>query len=373
MAASKRTKPPFRADHVGSLLRPAELSAARERWRKGELSTEALRAVEDKAVREAVAMQESVGLQSITDGEFRRDYWHLDFMWQFDGVQPSEEQFAAPFSGGEAFVAPFAQVVGKVRYPAAGIMRDHFAFLRDATRATPKFTVPAPTMFRHRTGRRAITEQAYPDLDAFWTDLGHAYNAAMTDMVSLGCRYLQLDDVNSALLCDTGMRERIRGQGEDPDRLLDRYIRVLNAAVAGRPADITVVTHMCRGNYRSQWMTSGGYDAIAEKLLAQVDIDGFFMEYDTDRAGDFQPLRFLPKGKIAVLGIVTSKAPQLEEKDMIKRRVEEATRYANLDQLCLSPQCGFSSTHHGNNLTPDEQRRKLALVVEVADEIWGSA
>ena len=373
MATAARTKPPFRADHVGSLLRPPELLAAREQARKGELAAAALREIEDKAIRDVVALQESVGLKSVTDGEFRRDYWHLDFMWQFDGVQPSEEQFAAPFSGGEAFVAPFAQVVGKVAYPADGIMREHFAFLHGATSCTAKFTMPAPTMFRHRTGRRAITEQAYPDVDAFWRDLGKAYNAAIKDLVSLGCRYVQMDDVNSALLCDTAMRERIKNQGEDPDRLMDRYVGALNAAVEGLPDDVTVVTHMCRGNYRSQWMTSGGYDVIAEKLLTTVDIDGFFMEYDSERAGDFQPLRFLPANKIAVLGIITSKTPQLENRDDVLRRVEEATRYASLDQLCLSPQCGFSSTHHGNNLTTDEQKRKLAHVVKLADEIWGTA
>jgi 5-methyltetrahydropteroyltriglutamate--homocysteine methyltransferase len=373
VATGKRGKPPFRADHVGSLLRPAELADAREKWRKGELDAQGLRAVEDKAVRSAVAMQEAIGLQSITDGEFRRDYWHLDFMWQFDGVQPSEEQFAAPFSGGEAFVAPFAQVIGKIKYPSAGIMREHFAFLKSATTRTPKMTIPAPTMFRHRSGRRAITEEAYPSLDHFWLDLGKAYNDAIRDLVAQGCRYVQMDDVNSALLCDTGMRERIRGQGEDPDKLLDRYVRVLNAAAAERPADVTVVTHMCRGNYRSQWMTSGGYDAIAEKLLNETKVDGFFMEYDSERSGDFRPLRFLPRDKIAVLGIVTSKAPQLEPKDEVKRRVDEATKYAALDQLCLSPQCGFSSTHHGNNLTIDEQKRKLAHIVELADEIWGTA
>lgn len=373
MAPAARRKPPFRADHVGSLLRPPELLAARDRTRRGELSPEALREVEDKAIRDVVALQESVGLQSITDGEFRRDYWHLDFMWKFDGVRASDEEFAAPFSNGEAFVAPYARVVGKIAYPREGIMREHFAFLRGVTSRTAKFTMPAPTMFRHRTGRLAITEQAYPDLDQFWNDLGKAYNAAIRDLVSLGCRYVQMDDVNSALLCDPGMRERIKGQGEDPDRLLERYVNTLNAAVAGLPDDVTVVTHMCRGNYRSQWMTSGGYDVIAEKLLTGVDIAGFFMEYDSERAGDFRPLRFLPRDKIAVLGIITSKTPELEPRDAIMRRIEDATKYADLDQLCLSPQCGFSSTHHGNNLTVDEEKRKLAHVVALADEIWGTA
>lgn len=368
-----RTTPPFRADHVGSLLRPEALADARRAWKRGALPAERLREIEDSAIRDVVALQEGVGLRSVTDGEFRRDYWHLDFMWGFDGVRPSEEEFALPFSGGQSFVAPAATVVGKVRYPAGGIMRDHFTFLKAATKATPKFTMPAPTMFRHRSGAKVISGEVYPDVAEFWADIGAAYNAAIKDLASQGCRYVQMDDVNSCSLCDAGMRARIVEQGDDPDRVLGRYIGALNAATAGRPAGMTVTTHMCRGNFRSEHIGSGGYEAIADRLLSQVDVDGFFMEYDDERSGGFAPLRFLPKGKFAVLGIVTSKTPALESKDSLKRRIDEAATFADLDQLCLSPQCGFSSTHHGNNLTTDEQRRKLALIVEVADEVWGSA
>ena len=291
----------------------------------------------------------------------------------FEGVAPSEEEFVVPFSGGQDFVAPAATVVGKVRYPAGGIMREHFEFLKATTRRTAKFTMPAPTMFRHRINPRAMTGDIYADVASFWADIGSAYNAALKDLGSLGCTYVQMDDVNSCVLCDQAMRERIGQQGDDPDKVLDRYIGALNAATAGRPAGMAVTTHMCRGNFRSEHVATGGYEAIADRLLSQVDVDGFFMEYDDARSGDFRPLRFLPKGKFAVLGIVTSKTPTLESKDSLKRRIDEAARYAPLDQLCLSPQCGFSSTHHGNNLTVDEQKRKLALIVEVADEVWGSA
>lgn len=371
--ASARSKPPFRADHVGSLLRPPELAEARQKWKRGELAADQLRQVEDKAIRDVVALQRDVGLKGITDGEFRRDYWHLDFMWGFDGVKPSEEEFIAPFSGGKNFVAPAATVVGKVRYPAAGMMRDHFRFLRSVlpAGATAKMTVPAPTMFRHRSGRKTISAEAYPDVAEFWRDIGAAYNAAVKDFAGLGCRYLQLDDVNSCILCDRDVRARMADQGDDPDKVLDRYIAALNAAIAGRPADMAVTTHMCRGNFQSEWAAKGGYEAIAEKLLAEVNVDGFFMEYDDERSGDFAPLRFLPKGKIAVLGIVTSKTPTLEPKDALKRRIDEAAKYAPLDQLAISPQCGFSSTHHGNRLGPDDQKRKLELLVEVATEVWG--
>ena len=372
-AKAAKARPPYRADHVGSLLRPPQLAQARAQWHEGKLSAEALRIIEDKAIAQAVALQEGAGLRSITDGEFRRDYWHLDFMWGFDGVEPSSETVPVPFSNGEFFTAPMAIVTAKVRYPAHGIMRDHFKYLAKHTKRTPKFTAPAPTMFRHRSGRKAVSEQAYPDIGEFWADLGQAYNAAMRDLASAGCRYLQLDDVNSCMLCDEQARERIRGQGGDPDTVLGQNIAVINASIAGRPADMVVTTHFCRGNYKSQWMAAGGYEAIADRFLSQVDVDGFFMEYDSERAGDFKPLRFLPKGKIAVLGLISSKLPQLESKDALKRRIEEAARYAPLEQLALSPQCGFSSTHHGNALSHDDQRRKLELIVSVAEDVWGSA
>ncbi|MFP6746574.1 MAG: 5-methyltetrahydropteroyltriglutamate--homocysteine S-methyltransferase [Alphaproteobacteria bacterium] len=370
---TRNTKPTFRADHVGSLLRPAELAAKRQQWRDGEVTSDELRRSEDAAIRDVVALQEGVGLKGVTDGEFRRDFWHLDFMWALDGVEPSPDEFKAAFSGGENFVARAAMIVGKVAYPEAGVMRDAFRFLHDATKQTAKITIPSPSMFRHRSGRKVISAEVYPDLDVFWDDLGQAYNDAMRDFASMGCRYLQLDDVNSANLCDLSVREAIRGQGEEPDRLLARYIKANNAAVAGRPDDMFVTTHMCRGNFRSEWISQGGYEAIAERLLAETDVDGFFMEYDSDRAGDFAPLRFVPKGRKVVLGLITSKTPTLESKDELKRRIDEAGKYIDLDQLCISPQCGFSSTHHGNKLSQAEEIAKLNLVVEVARDVWGEA
>lgn len=371
MTTNSRARPPFRADHVGSLLRPKSLADARQQWREGKLATDRLAALEDAAIRDVVAMQEAIGLKAVTDGEFRRDYWHLDFMWSFDGVQPSEIEYSAPFVDDRPFVAPAAKVTGKVRYPEDGIMRSHFRFLAETTSRTPKFTIPAPTMFRHRAGREVILEEAYPDLDEFWFDLGQAYSDAVQDMAALGCRYIQLDDVNSTNLCDERMRAAIREQGEDPDRLLDHYVAANNAALANRPADMIATTHMCRGNFRSKWISTGGYEAVAEKFLSEMNVDGFFLEYDSERAGDFQPLRFVPKDKMVVLGLVTSKTPDLEPKDELKRRIDEAAKFVDIDRLCLSPQCGFSSTHHGNDLTADQQRRKLEHIVEVATEIWG--
>ena len=371
MTSQQPHRPPFRADHVGSLLRPAKLAEARKSWKAGKLPGAELEAIEDEAISEAVAMQEAIGLQGITDGEFRRDYWHLDFMWSFEGIEPTSAEYTAKFSDGKDFVAPAAAATGKVKYPAGGIMRRHFEFLKSKTSRTPKFTIPAPTMFRHRYANEAISKQVYPDMAGFWADLGTAYNDAMKDLYSLGCRYLQLDDVNSTNLCDPSMRQRFADTGDDPDKLLDTFIAANNAAVAGRPADMTVTTHMCRGNFRSGWVSAGGYEAVAEKFLSQMQVDGFFMEYDSDRAGDFKPLRFVSKGKMVVLGLVTSKTPALEPKDELKRRIDEAAKYIDINQLCLSPQCGFSSTHHGNELTIDEQKRKLAHIVEVATEVWG--
>lgn len=368
---SKNGKAPFRGDHVGSLLRPAALAEKRKAWHAGQVPDDELRALEDESIRHVVKLQEDVGLKGITDGEYRRDYWHLDFMFGFDGVRPSDDNYTAKFSGGEDFVAPAAMIEGKVTYPAGGIMREAFSFLKDATSQTAKISIPSPSMFRQRAGRHVISEEAYPDLDEFWADIGTAYNAAVLDFASLGCKYLQLDDVNSANLCDPNMRARIADSGEDPDDVLTRYITANNAAVAGRPGDMFVTTHMCRGNFRSEWISSGGYEAVAERLLAETKVDGFFMEYDSDRAGDFQPLRFVPKDKKVVLGIVTSKTPDLEPKDELKRRIDEACQYIDLDQLCISPQCGFSSTHHGNKLTEAEEIKKLELVVDVATEVWG--
>ncbi len=364
-----RTKPPFRADHVGSLLRPDNLHDAREKWKKGELSGEKLKEIEDAAIRDAVALQESVGLKSITDGEFRRDYWHLDFMCGFDGVKFNEETYGHKFHGGISVATTFVE--GKVSNPAGGIMVDHFEFLKSVTKETPKFSFPAPGMFHFRPGRDGISSDAYPDLGEFWSDLGKAYNDALKDFVAAGCTYLQMDDVTLCYFCDDEQRERLKARGDDPDQLLDVYIKANNAAFAGLPDNVATATHMCRGNFQSEWMAQGGYEPVADKMFNEFDVDAFFMEFDSDRAGDFEPLRFVPKGKFVVLGLVTSKFPELEPKDELRKRIDEATEFVPLDQLCLSPQCGFSSTHHGNKLTMDEQRKKLELVVEVAEEVWG--
>lgn len=371
---SRQTRPPFRADHVGSLLRPRKLLDARQRWKSGGLSREELTILEDAAILEVVAMQESVGLKAVTDGEFRRDDWYLDFIFGLTGIERGDETFPIPFSDGEAFTATKFNITRKVTCPPGGVMRDHFAFLNSVTSRTAKITIPAPSMLVNLFADVInISRQAYSDPEEFWDDLGKAYNDVMQAFAAAGCRYLQLDDVNTCLLCNDELCEMNRKAGRDPDALLDQFITLNNAAVDGRPPDMAITTHMCRGNYRSQWCSTGGYDAVAEKYFNGMNIDGFFLEYDTDRAGDFAPLRFLPKGKFAVLGLITSKTPRLESRDELKRRIEEAARYAPLDQLCISPQCGFASTHQGNRLTEDEQRRKLALVVEVAEEVWGGA
>ncbi len=364
-----RTRPPFRADHVGSLLRPDHLSEARTKWHKGEMPAEELTAIENDAIRDVVAKQETVGLKGVTDGEFRRDYWHLDFMFGFNGVDPSEEAYKSRFQD-EDFVAPAAEVTGKVSYPDTGIMQAHFQFLKDATKQTAKFTIPSAAQFRHREGVHLRDPDAYPDIDAFWNDIGAAYNKAVSQFAAAGCKYIQVDDVNSALLCDERIRAGFSKYG-DPDQMLEQNIEVNNAALANRPADMAATTHMCRGNFKSTYAAEGGYEVIAEKFLTMMDVDGFFMEYDDDRSGDFQPLRFLPKDKYAVIGIMTSKSPELESADTLKRRIDEAAKYAPLDQICISPQCGFASTAEGNKLTEDDQWRKLERLVEVAQDVWG--
>jgi 5-methyltetrahydropteroyltriglutamate--homocysteine methyltransferase len=361
-------KPPFRADQVGSLLRPQYLKEARVKRDRGELSPQNIRAVEDRAIRELVAKEEGVGLKGITDGELRRSFWHLDFLSQLGGVitkanpglkfQATEEQ------------PPVAAVTGKVRC-ARPIMIDDFAFLKSVVKQTPKFTIPSPAMLHLRGGRTAISTEVYPDLEEFWADTSKAYREAIGHLVSAGCTYLQIDDVSFSYLCDEKFRAGCRQNGDDPDKLAHVYSQAINQALAGRPAGLGVTMHTCRGNFKSTWVASGGYEAVAEAIFS-TDVDGFFMEFDTERAGSFEPLRFLPKNKKVVLGLVTSKQPELESKDMLKRRIDEAARYAPLENLCLSPQCGFSSTHHGNLLSEDDQWRKLALIVEVAGEVWGS-
>jgi 5-methyltetrahydropteroyltriglutamate--homocysteine methyltransferase len=368
----QRTKPPFRADHVGSLLRPKYLLDAREQRQRGRLPAEELREMEDDAIRRVVRQQEDVGLQSVTDGEFRRDNWYLDFIFALVGIGRSADGFDIPFSGGLAYKAPRFNINGKVACPPGGVMRDHFEFLYGATREVAKISIPAPAMLLNLFADATLIDPAvYPDPEEFWIDLGRAYNGAMRELAGAGCRYLQLDDVNSCLLCSTEVREESRKAGREPEQLLTQFISLNNAAVAGRPADMAVTVHMCRGNYRSEWVTSGGYEAVAERYFNEMDVDGFFLEYDSERAGDFAPLRFLPKGKVAVLGLVTSKTPELEPADELKRRIEEAAKVVPLEQLCLSPQCGFASTQEGNRLTEDQQMQKLELIVQVAEDVWG--
>ena len=369
-----RETPPFRADHVGSFLRPPELLFARDRFQRKEISAGDLRAVEDSAIRGVVALQERLGLRGVTDGEFRRTYFHIDFLEKLEGVE-ARGGLTAHFhtaSGKEIdFAPPVLHVTGKVRHVSPIQVAD-FTFLRDTTTATPKVTIPSPTMLHFRGGRGAISTEAYPDLEPFYDDVAAAYRRELTLLGEAGCRYLQLDDTNLAYLCDPRMREGARQRGDDPAELPARYARLINAAIAGRPAGMTVCVHLCRGNFRSAWVAEGGYDPVAEVLFSELAVDGFFLEYDDERSGGFAPLRFVPRGKQVVLGLVSSKVAALEPKDELRRRVDEAARHVPLDQLSLSPQCGFSSTVHGNEITPETQATKLRLVVETAAEIWGA-
>jgi 5-methyltetrahydropteroyltriglutamate--homocysteine methyltransferase len=366
----QRTTPPFRADHVGSLLRPAELKEARARHQSGEIDSAELKAVEDRAITALIAKQSAVGLRSATDGEFRRSMWHFDFLERLDGCEPFTPEHGIAFKG-VATKAKGVRVVGKLGF-SGHPMLDHFRFLRGhATGATPKMTIPSPSVLHFRGGRKAVSESVYPDLDDFYRDLGAAYNRAVHAFADAGCRYLQLDETNLAYLCDPEQRQVVRDRGEDPDRLPGIYAQMINAAIAGRPADMSITMHLCRGNFRSSWIAQGGYEPIAELLFHTIGVDGYFMEYDSDRAGGFEPLRFVPKGKTVVLGLVTSKSGDLESKDDLERRIDDAARYLDLDQLCLSPQCGFASTEEGNLLTEDQQWAKLSRIVEVAEEVWG--
>ncbi|TMH27175.1 MAG: 5-methyltetrahydropteroyltriglutamate--homocysteine S-methyltransferase [Betaproteobacteria bacterium] len=359
-------RPPFHADQVGSLLRPPELREARARAKAGALSADALRAVEDRAIAAAVRRQEKVGLQSVTDGEFRRDFWHLDFLQQLDGIA------LVPVAGmtfKAEDVPPMASVTAKVAC-SRPIMVEHFKYLKSVTTRTPKFTIPSPGTAHMRGGRNAISRTAYPELDEFWADIGAAYRKAIRHLYDAGCRYLQLDDVGFAYLCDEKVRENFRKNGDDPSTLAPAYASVINEALRGKPADLAVTMHTCRGNFRSTWFAAGGYQEDVVAAMFSANVDGFFMEYDSERAGGFGPLRLLPKGKKVVLGLVTTKAGALEPKESLKRRIDEAAKLVPLESLCLSPQCGFSSTHHGNLLTEDEQWAKLARIVEVAAEVW---
>jgi 5-methyltetrahydropteroyltriglutamate--homocysteine methyltransferase len=369
---TQRTSPPFRADHVGSFLRPPELLDARDKFQKGTISRSDLRRAEDQAIREIVKFQEDVGLQSITDGEFRRTYFHIDFLEQLAGVETRGGMTTHFHSkAGEVdFAPPVLRVTGKVHH-VKPIQVEDFKFLKSVTGRTPKVTIPSPTMLHFRGGREAISKEAYPDIDMFFEDVAAAYRAEIKALGQAGCTYLQLDDTNLAYLCDPKMREGARSRGDDPDELPRRYARFINAAIKDRPAGMTICTHLCRGNFKSAWVAEGSYEPVAQVLFNELDVDGYFLEYDDERSGDFAPLRYLPKNKIVVLGLVTTKLGELESKDLLKRRIEEAARYAPLDQMCLSPQCGFSSTVHGNVIAQDAQAAKLRLVIETARDVWG--
>jgi 5-methyltetrahydropteroyltriglutamate--homocysteine methyltransferase len=369
-----RTTPPFRADHVGSFLRPKFLLDAREQFFvKKEITAEQLRAVEDKAIAEIIQFQQDVGLQSITDGEFRRTYFHIDFLDQLGGVKTDIPVTIKKPDGTEELAPPAMRVIDKVRH-VKDIQRADFEYLKRhvAPGMTPKVTIPSPTMLHFRGGRAGISKVSYPELEpAFYDDVAEAYGEELRSLYNAGCRYVQMDDTNMAYLCDEKMREAARQRGDDPNELPHRYAGFINKVVARKPPGMVLAMHLCRGNFKSTHAAAGNYEPVAEALLSEMNLDAFFLEYDDERSGDFRPLRFLSKGKIVVLGLVTTKFGEMESKDELKRRIDEASKYAPLEQLCLSPQCGFSSTVHGNNIAVEAQRAKLRLVVETAQEVWG--
>ncbi len=366
-----RKSPPFRADHVGSFLRPRFLLEARERKARGEIPAAELRKVEDRAIDDIVKFQEDVGLQGITDGEYRRTYFHIDFLEQLGGVKTDIPVMVKKPDGSEELAPPVIRVVDKVRH-AKDIQLADFEYLKGRTTRTPKVTIPSPTMLHFRGGRAGISRAHYPELEpGFYEDVAEAYGAELRSLAAAGCAYVQMDDTNLAYLCDEKMREAARARGDDPDELPHRYAKFINRVVARKPAGMTLAVHLCRGNFQSTWAAQGGYEPVAEALLSEMDVDAYFLEYDDARSGDFRPLRFLPKGKMVVLGLVTTKLDALERKDDLKRRIDEAARFVPLEQLALSPQCGFSSTVHGNRIAVDAQRAKLRLVIETAEEVWG--
>ncbi len=366
----QRTKPPFRADHVGSILRPAPLKEARAKHAAGTLDDAGLKAIEDREIEKIIKRQEEIGLKLATDGEFRRSWWQFDFYKGLSGVELYSTGQGIKFAGVETR-AESVRVIGPVDF-AGHPHLDHFRFLKGHTKVTPKMTIPAPSTLHFRQGRQSISKQVYPELDAYFDDVAKAYQKAIRAFYDAGCRYLQMDDTAWSMFCDPGEREKSRGRGDDPDSLPAKYAAMTNKALEGRPADMVVTMHSCRGNFRSTFIAQGGYEPIAERMLGEINLDGYFLEYDSDRAGGFEPLRFVPKGnKTVVLGLVTSKSGTLESKDAVKRRIDEATKYVALDQLALSPQCGFASTEEGNVLAEDEQWAKLRMIVEVADEVWG--
>ena len=369
------TRPPFRADHVGSLLRPRYLLEAREQLKRGEIAADAFRAIEDKAVLEVIRLQEDVGLLGVTDGEVRRGSWHMDYIYQIGGVEKQVSDLKVHFhnAAGDLDFTPSAlKVVDKLSLPTT-IFEGAFRFLKDNVRkGLPKLTIPSPSMVHYRGGRKAVDETVYPEMDGFYADLSAVYASEIAKLDALGCTYLQLDDTSLAYLNDPQQRKEIGEQGGDPEKQHEIYIDIINQALKAKPAGMTITTHLCRGNFRSSWVASGSYDYVADALFNQLDVDGYFLEFDDDRSGGFEPLRLLPKGdKRVVLGLVTSKRGELEDKDEIKRRIEAAAKFAPMEQLCLSAQCGFSSTYEGNDITEDQQKAKLELIVEIAQDMWG--
>lgn len=365
-----RTLPPFRADHVGSLLRPQALREARAKRERGEIEAEQLKTVEDRAIKEVIARQEAIGLTGVTDGEYRREFWHIDFLAGLEGVESFVGERGIQFKGGET--KPIGmRVTGKIgfsKHPMIG----HFKFLKEHTRNTAKMTIPSPSVLHFRGGRKAVPESVYGSMDEFYHDLGAAYRKAVRAFADAGCRYLQIDETNLAYLCDPEQRKMLRDRGDDPEKLPSIYADMINTAISDRPSDMIITMHLCRGNFRSLWIAQGGYEPVAEILFNKINANGYFMEYDTERAGGFEPLRFMPQNKVAVLGLVTSKSGAIESRDHLKRRLEAASKYVDLDQLCLSPQCGFASTEEGNMLAEGEQWAKLSLIVDLANEVWGS-
>jgi 5-methyltetrahydropteroyltriglutamate--homocysteine methyltransferase len=370
-----RTKPPFRADHVGSLLRPAALKQARAKREQGQITAEELKTIEDREIEAVIRKQEEAGLRSVTDGEFRRAFWNYDFLGQLDGVEAYLGERKIKFQGLQP-KPMMLRVTGKLGGYRAHPMIEHFKFVAahakaTTNEATPKMTMPSPSSLHFRYGRDAVPVEIYPDMDDFYRDLGEGYRKVLRAFSDAGCRYLQLDEVNFTYLCDPKLRAFVANRGEDPETLPHVYARMINAALSDVAPDVTKAMHLCRGNFQSTFVASGGYEPVAEILFNEINIDAYFMEYDSDRAGGFAPLRFVPKGKMVVLGLVTSKSGTLESKDELKRRIDQAARFIDLDQLCLSPQCGFASTEEGNILAEDEQWAKLRRIVEVADEVWG--
>jgi 5-methyltetrahydropteroyltriglutamate--homocysteine methyltransferase len=368
----RRDKPPFRADHVGSLLRSATLKTAREKRARGELAEAAFREIEDREVEGVIRKQEAVGLKSVTDGEYRRISWNTDFLERLDNVESYVGERKIKFQSSGPQPRPLLlRVTGKLGGYKPHPMLEHFEFLKAHTKQTPKMTIPSPSSLHFRYGRDAVPETIYPSMDVFYRDLGQSYRKVVRAFADIGCRYLQLDEVNLTYLCDPALRKAITDRGEDPKTLPMAYAGMLNAAISDIPADMTITMHLCRGNFRSNFIATGGYEPVADILFNAIDVHGYFMEYDSARAGGFEPLRFVPKGKSVVLGLVTSKTGTLEKKDDIKRRIDEATKFIALDQLCLSPQCGFASTEEGNVLAEEEEWAKLRMIVEIAEEVWG--